>query len=349
MNERTTPRRKTLLTLLVVATATAGLVFGAPPAQAEIPGVTPVVACPSESYPVLEFMIVTDERTTVPAGGSYDISDPSGVQVAGDLLPEILPSTAFVHTSISGADIDRVEGGTYTVRIDIDGDGTVSEDVSIIDCVPDGPGASPPVRDLSAACPSASVPSANFPDVDPDSVHGTAIDCGDWYGIAEGYADGRFGPGDDVTRGQLATFVGRVLEAAGLARPADAPDAFIDDTRTAHEDYINWLAQLGILQGFPGSQFRPGDDVTRGQLATYLASAYQAITGAALSPGDVTFPDDAGTHQDNIRRIAAAGFAAGFPDGEFKANLSTRRDQMASFLMREVDLLVEEGRISLPS
>ncbi len=71
-----------------------------------------------------------------------------------------------------------------------------------------------------------------------DCVAGTppddsdAIDCVIWYGIVQGYANGNFGPADEVKRGQLATFVAGIMVEAGLTRPTTLPDAFATTTQT---------------------------------------------------------------------------------------------------------------------
>ncbi len=53
--------------------------------------------------------------------------------------------------------------------------------------------------------------------------------------------------------------------------------------------------------------------------------------------------------RDDVRRAAAAGLTGGVTADRYDPAGSTRRGQMATFLARLLDLLVEEGRTAPPS
>ena len=137
-------------------------------------------------------------------------------------------------------------------------------------------------------------------------------------------------PSDPVTRGQMASFLAR---AFNLAAPAG--DHFPDDDGTTHEDNINRLYEAAITTGFPDGTYRPDDHVSREQMASFLARAM----GLAPLPGG-RFLDVSGTHEPNINAIADAGVTLGCtPDGMYYCpHDDVRRDQMASFLARALDL-----------
>jgi hypothetical protein len=63
---------------------------------------------------------------------------------------------------------------------------------------------------------------AGFPDVDPAGVHADAIAALVRSGIADGFADGTFCPGDAVTCPQAASFPSRALR---LEERVDMPGA----------------------------------------------------------------------------------------------------------------------------
>jgi hypothetical protein len=144
-------------------------------------------------------------------------------------------------------------------------------------------------------------------------------------GITTGCTATRFCPADPVTRGQMASFLARAL-----ALPTAATDYFDDDDGTAHEDNINRIAAAGITTGCTDTDFCPGDPVTRGQMATFLARALN------LPPAATDwFTDDAGTaHEDAINRIAAAGITTGCGGTRFCPNGIVSRQVMAAFLYR---------------
>lgn len=62
---------------------------------------------------------------------------------------------------------------------------------------------------------AAPPPGSSFVDT-AGTTHEASIECLVNLGIANGYGDGRYGPGDSVTRGQMATFIAGALDAAAV-------------------------------------------------------------------------------------------------------------------------------------
>lgn len=54
-------------------------------------------------------------------------------------------------------------------------------------------------------------------------------------------------------------------------------------------------------------------------------------------------------HEHNINRAAEAGLTGGRPDGTYKPQAAVTRAQMASFVARVLDLLVDDGHTDLPA
>ena len=82
---------------------------------------------------------------------------------------------------------------------------------------------------------------------------------------------------------KLAVAVVAVLAAglgsmgAALARlPEPTDQGFTDIEGSPHEDAINQLAEVGILNGKTPTEFAPNDPATRGQAASMLARAIEA-------------------------------------------------------------------------
>lgn len=161
---------------------------------------------------------------------------------------------------------------------------------------------------------------------DEASVHQYNIGAVAAAGIAAGCGGDRFCPGAPVTRGQLATFLGRAL---GLA-PDRGSDAFSDIAGNAHRGYINALARAGEIEGFSDGTYRPDQPVSRAQLARLLVNAYDLP--AATSDA---FDDDAASeHEDAINAVAARGITGGCGPRRYCPGSSVTREQMASFLAR---------------
>jgi hypothetical protein len=210
------------------------------------------------------------------------------------------------------------------------------------------PGVDAAIRDIGDGCPPGQVPEDGFTDVRPDNVHEAAIDCVAWWEIARGTTETTYTPRRPVKRGEMASFLARLIESAGATFPA-APDVFTDDNGNTHEESINKLASVGIALGVAPGIFRPDAYVSRDQMASLLARAFEALTGVTLpSTRDEFGDDERNVHELNINKIAEAGFTGGTRAGFFSPRIPVYRDAMASFLARMLDKLVEEGYTTLP-
>jgi len=175
-------------------------------------------------------------------------------------------------------------------------------------------------------------------------VHIPGITCVAWWGVASGRTATTFDPAGPVTRGQLASFVARTLEASGLALPTGAPDAFADDDDSVHQPRIDQLAALRVVQGRTDGTFAPEAVVTRAEMATFLVRAHDVLAATPLPAGPNRFADDdASVHAGNIDKIAAAGLAGGTSATTYAPTAPVQRGQMATFLARTIDLFVADG------
>ncbi len=143
-------------------------------------------------------------------------------------------------------------------------------------------------------------------------------------GITQGCAPGRYCPDDPVSRAQMASFLARALSL-----PAASSDYF-DDDAGVHEDNINRLREAGITFGCAARAFCPDEDVTREQMASFLARAL----GYPEASADWFSDDDGSTHEPNINRVADAGVTFGCGSGVYCPGDPVTRGQMAAFLHR---------------
>lgn len=199
----------------------------------------------------------------------------------------------------------------------------------------------------AAACDPTDVPGTSFPDIKA-SVHREAIECMTFWGAINGFGDGTFRPGSDITRGQAASMLARALTTAGVEMPEDPPDAFTDDDGD-HEANIDALAALEIVRGFPDGTYHPGDNITRDQLAALFARAWAVVADGELAAGEDAFTDDEGNvHEDDINAVAAQGWVKGTGEGIFAPRDEATRGQFATMLARMLSTLVEEGGATPP-
>jgi len=98
---------------------------------------------------------------------------------------------------------------------------------------------------------------------------------------AEGITGGCLGgspplycPTASVTRGQMATFLLKIYHGAGYA-PAAASGVFSDvPVSMPLAPWIEEMARLSVTTGCGGNNFCPGNPVTRGQMAVFLAKTF---------------------------------------------------------------------------
>ena len=186
------------------------------------------------------------------------------------------------------------------------------------------PGDAPPPGDSGSEEGQVSV---SFSDVS-GSVHSENILQLAELGITGGCAPELYCPEDPVTRAQMATFLTRAL---GL--PIPNADTFDDDDGSTHEPNIEALAAAEITLGCGGDSYCPNDEVTRAQMATFLARALDLASVEADSFDD----DDGSTHEPNIEALAAAEVTLGCGDRVYCPGDSVTRAQMATFLIRALD------------
>jgi hypothetical protein len=202
-------------------------------------------------------------------------------------------------------------------------------------------------RPTEQACPPQRVPDAGFPDVPANAAHADNIDCVVWWEVANGTGNG-YGPALSVNRAQMASFLARLVLRTGGELPNDPPDRFADDNGSVHELRINQLAAIGVVSGRDGA-YLPLEPVTRAQMATFLTRTYEARSAQQLPPAADYFADDAGNvHEPRINQAAAAGFTGGAGNGGYNPAVPVRRDQMATFLARVLDRLVDEDFANPP-
>ena len=142
-----------------------------------------------------------------------------------------------------------------------------------------------------------------FPDVEAGAWYTRPVAWASRVGIANGYDYGWFGPGDLITREQLAVFLWRYCGSRDSDPAADfADEADISDYAAAA---VDWVRGSGIMSGRPGNLFCPGETCTRAELAQFLmnfmrSDAYRdwpsylseldvlcAPNGAAMTPGGI--------------------------------------------------------------
>jgi hypothetical protein len=158
--------------------------------------------------------------------------------------------------------------------------------------------------------------------------------------IIQGKTDGKFAPGEEMTRAQFT-----VLLVKALGLPGGTYEQKFKDVKEA--DWFNLNGELaaaiktGIIQGKPDGRFAPNEKITRTQAAIMLNRAMKLgfinydMTKLDQTKKVADFTDTAKLDAEAkaaIEAIYQAGIMSGKPDGTFDPRANTKRDQMAKML-----------------
>jgi CSLREA domain-containing protein len=162
-------------------------------------------------------------------------------------------------------------------------------------------------------------------------------------GLTVGYPDGTYRPTNQVTRAEMAVFLLVAKHGSGYAPPAaDGSHPFSDIVGHWAEAWIEQLYDEGMTVGYPDGTYRPGNQVTRAEMAVLLLVAKN---GSGYTPpaanGSHPFSDIAG-HWANawIEQLYDEGITAGYPDGTFRPDNPVTRAEMAVFLVATFGLTI---------
>jgi Tol biopolymer transport system component/plastocyanin len=110
----------------------------------------------------------------------------------------------------------------------------------------------------------------------------------------------------------------------------------VDARFSTFEGDIEWAHEEGITSGCSAERYCPDDLVTRAQMASFLVRAL----GLSGTPPDAFVDDETSSHEADINRLAAAGITSGCNAAQhlYCPNANVRRDEMASFLARALEL-----------
>jgi hypothetical protein len=210
-----------------------------------------------------------------------------------------------------------------------------------------GDDSAPRSAGLIAARAGDAVPASRFRDVagHPLAAHVEALAS---RGVVAGDPDGRFRPDAPLTRAELAALL---LRALGLPGADTAPFHDVDDDAWYLAD-VGGVARAGLMRGDPDGTFRPGDAVSRAEVAATLR-ALVGLTAADLdNPGLArAVDDDVQGHwaADALRVTEAWCGLLDVDDGAFDPDAPATRAVTAAALSRalacEVDRAPTRGTL----
>jgi S-layer family protein len=177
-----------------------------------------------------------------------------------------------------------------------------------------------------------------FDDVPFDSWMYTFVEYLASRNIISGYGDGTFRPGNLATRGQFSKMtvlgMGWPLNTTGGPHFRDVP------TSNAFYAYIETAYNRGIITGYscggpgepcPGSYFRPGNNITRAQIAKIVVLAKG---WTLLNPSTPTFTDvpTSSPFYQFVETAVSKSIVSGYGDHTFRPGNNATRAQLSKML-----------------
>jgi peptidoglycan DL-endopeptidase CwlO len=105
--------------------------------------------------------------------------------------------------------------------------------------------------------------------------------------VINGYKDNSYRPDEQVTRGQAAAIINRVLNYS-----TSEQNSFNDvGESNAFANDIAAIEQAGIIEGYTDGTFRPYDDMTRAQMAVILDRAFKMSSIAEVTTASNAYKD----------------------------------------------------------
>ena len=163
----------------------------------------------------------------------------------------------------------------------------------------------------------------------------------DHLAFLSGYANGTFEPDRNMTRAEVTTMFARLLTEKMTADQTYSNT--FSDVAKSHwaANYIGYMQQFGIINGYADGSFRPDASVTRAEFAA-IASRFERLT-----EGTKSFSDVPGSHwaAKYINFAATRGWVNGYADGTFRPNNSITRAEVAAVTCRLLERNADQSYI----
>jgi len=171
---------------------------------------------------------------------------------------------------------------------------------------------------------------------DEGNVHEANIDIIAAEGITRGCnppANDKYCPQREITRGEMAAFIRRVLTL-----PASGVDYFIDDDESIFNGDINAITEAGIGFGCTETGYCPDEPLLREEMAELLVRTFGYDNPDGV---DLFLDDESSEFEASINALGANGITKGCnpPDNDdFCPTRTLTRDEMATFFARALGL-----------
>ena len=177
----------------------------------------------------------------------------------------------------------------------------------------------------------------SFPDVKEGAWYYEAVMYCAQKGFVTGYANGNFGPNDNLKRQDFVVILARIA-GANLDDYKDAESKLKDVKKGAYyAAAVNWAVDNNIIAGYANGNFGVNDNITREQVATIL---YRYMGSPETENIDTTLAKFKDVNRISSFAKTAVAWAvqnnviSGMADGRVAPTEGAARAQIASIIMR---------------
>ncbi|KAB8138053.1 S8 family serine peptidase [Gracilibacillus oryzae] len=174
-------------------------------------------------------------------------------------------------------------------------------------------------------------PDSWFWDVDPSSWFADYVYLLRQSEYIGGYPDGSYQAENQITRGEVATVIGSILEMDGTNRLTDFTDVNLDYFASG---YIDSLTAANIVSGYPNKTFMPEKAITRGEAAVLIQTAFSLNADSENQFGDVNADR---FYADAVNDLAVLDIISGYPNGQFKPENQISRAEFSVMVGKILD------------
>ena len=145
----------------------------------------------------------------------------------------------------------------------------------------------------------------------------------------QGYSSTKFGSYDQIKRLDAAIILAKVLELDA----DNAPATSFTDVPARGQKYVNALYEAGITSGKNKTQFGSNDLITRGEMAVWIARAFD-LQGS----GKVSFTDVSKNYVSAVSALVENNISNGFSETTFGTTTALIRGDFAVLMHRAATL-----------
>ncbi len=154
-------------------------------------------------------------------------------------------------------------------------------------------------------------------------------------GVISGYKNGKFGPGDPVTRGQMMKIA---CNATGLNIKSFNRTLAFSDIKDDNPFLrcIHAASQKGWVGGYANGTFGVDDKVTRGQAAKIIVNAFELDL---IKPTKLSFPDVkvSDWFYPYVETLSYHKILTGYGDGTFKPGKILNRAEISKIIIKTAE------------